>query len=762
VSEAQLVQAADAPTEIEIVGGQQAQVGEFPWQAWFTYRGSDGNTYSCGGSLIHRQWVLTAAHCIGRMGTVILGAHNINRSSENGRQEIAIEQIIVHPRYGQNNLDSDIALLKLRQPATLNSRVAVVPLIAASGQGNLVSAGTTSTISGWGMTRPNRTQPASVLLKARVPLVSNHTCELAHGSSIVTNNMLCAGFASGGVDSCGGDSGGALVVPNGSGSWIQAGIVSWGGELCAQRNSYGVYTRVSRYINWIGQYVPLPSSPTPTPVSGDRYENDNTSSRATTISTNGNRQTHNFHIGGDADWLKFNATQGVQYVVETLNLGSQSDTKIWTYSPGSRNSFASNDDSSGSRASRISFRAGQSGTYSILVRHYSSSAGGANTNYDIRVRTIGISPDQYESDNSRSQAKSISTNGNRQRHNFHANGDVDWVKFTTTANKIYTIETLNLGNNNDTVIRLYDRNGNYLGMDDDGGSGRASKVRLRTSGSATFYVKVNHHSSSTSGTGTEYDVRITAENDNSTRADGYENDNGIGQAKSISTNNSRQTRNAHRANDVDWVKFYVRSGNRYIVETSNLGSRSDTIIHLYDNNGNYQFSNDDSGPGRGSRLIFRVNFNGYLYLKMQQYSGSVYGNNTHYDLRVRISNSNAGTIAPAELAELLLEPSTVTLSSVYPNMVENTQEKFITLNGDNLTADKVKVYLDDIELTKTVAVEGELADENHITALVPAGLKLGTYDVTLVDEAGNRTTLPDSLVITGQSQEHRVYLPVIR
>jgi len=191
VSEAQLVQAADAPTEIEIVGGQQAQVGEFPWQAWFTYRGSDGNTYSCGGSLIHRQWVLTAAHCIGRMGTVILGAHNINRSSENGRQEIAIEQIIVHPRYGQNNLDSDIALLKLRQPATLNSRVAVVPLIAASGQGNLVSAGTTSTISGWGTTRPNRTQPASVLLKARVPLVSNHTCELAHGSSIVTNNMLC-------------------------------------------------------------------------------------------------------------------------------------------------------------------------------------------------------------------------------------------------------------------------------------------------------------------------------------------------------------------------------------------------------------------------------------------------------------------------------------------------------------------------------------------------------------------------------------------
>lgn len=52
-------------------------------------------------------------------------------------------------------------------------------------------------------------------------------------------------FYVGGKDACQGDSGGPLVV-NGE----LAGTVSWGNG-CARRGYYGVYTRVSKYIDFI-------------------------------------------------------------------------------------------------------------------------------------------------------------------------------------------------------------------------------------------------------------------------------------------------------------------------------------------------------------------------------------------------------------------------------------------------------------------------------------------------------------------------------
>jgi secreted trypsin-like serine protease len=84
-----------------------------------------------------------------------------------------------------------------------------------------------------------------------VPLLSPATCAAitAYGSNITTN-MLCAGYEQGGKDSCQGDSGGPLVVPNNSGGYTLAGVVSWGNQ-CALADNPGVYTRVSRFMNWI-------------------------------------------------------------------------------------------------------------------------------------------------------------------------------------------------------------------------------------------------------------------------------------------------------------------------------------------------------------------------------------------------------------------------------------------------------------------------------------------------------------------------------
>ena len=84
-----------------------------------------------------------------------------------------------------------------------------------------------------------------------LPIIDNATCaEVYPGRT--ADGQVCAGYAQGTMDSCQGDSGGPLVVPGGPTGWTQIGVASFGRD-CAQPGAYGVYTRVSHYIDWILQ-----------------------------------------------------------------------------------------------------------------------------------------------------------------------------------------------------------------------------------------------------------------------------------------------------------------------------------------------------------------------------------------------------------------------------------------------------------------------------------------------------------------------------
>lgn len=43
---------------------------------------------------------------------------------------------------------------------------------------------------------------ADVVMEAKVPLLPQSTCKSALGKELVTNTMLCAGYLTGGIDSC--------------------------------------------------------------------------------------------------------------------------------------------------------------------------------------------------------------------------------------------------------------------------------------------------------------------------------------------------------------------------------------------------------------------------------------------------------------------------------------------------------------------------------------------------------------------------------
>ena len=261
---------ADGARTVHIVGGQPADPGEWPWQAFVR-----AGPYMCGGTLIHEQWVVTAAHCVvGKQNvvfaptdvTVTLGEHNRTKV-EGNEQKIGVLQIITHPNYIAPGNDNDIALLQLATPAIVGPAVAVVQPLISPMDDALVVPGAQSFVTGWGITMEGGSVAAE-LQEVMVPIVSNLQCQAAYGQ--ITMGMLCAGYDEGGKDSCQGDSGGPLVVQASDNSWKLAGVVSFGFG-CARPGFYGVYTRVSVYTSWLDEQIngtppAVTATPTPTPT----------------------------------------------------------------------------------------------------------------------------------------------------------------------------------------------------------------------------------------------------------------------------------------------------------------------------------------------------------------------------------------------------------------------------------------------------------------------------------------------------------------
>jgi trypsin len=225
--------AAEARFMSYIVGGDEAVKGEFPFMVSL----QDRNGHFCGGSLIAKDWVLTAAHCVDGSGptSVVIGLHD--HEVLEGAESFRPAQIISHPGY--KGLDYDYALIRL------DGESSFAPIALGGGD---PTAGTEVTTAGWGYTRESSFNLPRNLRKVSVPVVDRAQCNVAYKNKI-TDRMVCAGLEQGGKDSCQGDSGGPLFSGQGA-ERVLLGVVSWG-EGCARAKKYGVYANVSAVLDWI-------------------------------------------------------------------------------------------------------------------------------------------------------------------------------------------------------------------------------------------------------------------------------------------------------------------------------------------------------------------------------------------------------------------------------------------------------------------------------------------------------------------------------
>jgi secreted trypsin-like serine protease len=250
---AQTARAAEEPEfEGQVVGGRAVPNGKYPFVAALLDTRNGGSAYRqqfCGGTLIDRNSVLTAAHCVDGVPARYLRVA-VGRTVLNSRQGTLrrVSRVFVHPGYAPDrNMGYDAAVLKLNKAVKGTRPVR----LAGGNQDFLEKPGRRATVAGWGNTTvqppdgSNATDYPNRMREASVPLVSDRRANNVYKSEYQPRIMVATYAARKGV--CWGDSGGPLLSRTG-GAYRQSGIVSFGAG-CGARGYPQVYTEVNAYAN---------------------------------------------------------------------------------------------------------------------------------------------------------------------------------------------------------------------------------------------------------------------------------------------------------------------------------------------------------------------------------------------------------------------------------------------------------------------------------------------------------------------------------
>ncbi|XP_053276133.1 granzyme K [Pleuronectes platessa] len=225
----------------EIINGKEVKPHSLPYMALLESTEPD-----CGGILIDKSWVLTAAHCK-NIETVWLGVHSIKANENNSRQVRKVQKRVPHPGYNSDTKVNDIMLLKLNKSVKETKTVKCLKLGDAIKE---PAAGTSCMVAGWGTTHEDYKEMSDVLMSVNVIVVNRVKCNSPayyNRDPVITSSMICAGSdRKNEADSCGGDSGGPLMCSGGL-----VGVTSFG-RGCGRIHKPGVYSFLTEEkLKWI-------------------------------------------------------------------------------------------------------------------------------------------------------------------------------------------------------------------------------------------------------------------------------------------------------------------------------------------------------------------------------------------------------------------------------------------------------------------------------------------------------------------------------
>ncbi|XP_013415740.1 trypsin [Lingula anatina] len=271
---------------------QEAYPHSWPWMAYIEIgrETGEGNRYkyNCGGSLLDKRWVLTAAHCLhtpwdspiqlqwqAEIIKVSLGVHNrARRATTTAVIERNVSEVHIINSYKPDTLDNDAALLKLSEPVPFNDEIG--PTCPVDHRFDF--EGALCTVIGWGTLGFGNPVPSDVLTEAPVRYMSAESCRTnsRYPRDVITDDMLCAEEYGG--DGCAGDPGGPLLCEfptDRKTEWKQLGIVSFG-RGCEYISYPGVYTDVRKISDWLYRTIVAGSCGSLERLGSAYYTNDTT------------------------------------------------------------------------------------------------------------------------------------------------------------------------------------------------------------------------------------------------------------------------------------------------------------------------------------------------------------------------------------------------------------------------------------------------------------------------------------------------------
>ncbi|KAJ2402678.1 hypothetical protein GGI23_000539 [Coemansia sp. RSA 2559] len=284
-----------------VIGGTDASQGEYPFMAFLMV--DDGSlTAFCGGTIIARQWILTAGHCVvdeaSEVGNALAAnltaqrhkAPALQRMKKGGKargaftavkaskvkvgvgnvynaqtRKYAVSKVYMHPDLNLDYFDNDVALLKLKKKLSFGAAVQPIHIDT-----DAVADGLTVTGVGWGKTTLASQTTAAALQQVDLRIGDEALCKRIRPEFDSNNGDYICVTTPDGRDTCSGDSGGPLLRrcsddqgltgTAGSGPWLQLGITSYGDNaerdsdtVCASASGAGFYTHVATYLPFISK-----------------------------------------------------------------------------------------------------------------------------------------------------------------------------------------------------------------------------------------------------------------------------------------------------------------------------------------------------------------------------------------------------------------------------------------------------------------------------------------------------------------------------